>query len=190
MLVLEGILVLLKSKKEFEFFCNWYFRAQQDSNFDAEQQFFYYYALIDHLMKSLQKERQDELLNQGLQFANGERGLLKFLLFQSIFCNSNSNTFETFNPLQELKESKKELLINKIKINKDDPILNQNSLPSFDIISALFLKIYDIRCELFHGETDLQNLNKKQEIEESIIVLKSFLNRLFSERLDSKQEES
>ena len=58
-------------------FCNWYFRAKLDENYDADRRFFYFYALFDQMTKSYTQEKRKNLAEQGLQFAGGEQGLMQ-----------------------------------------------------------------------------------------------------------------
>jgi len=159
---------------------DWYFRGHLDENGDADRQFFYFYALFNHLFSVYATEQEKDLKAQGLKFEDGERGRIKFFLFNIFYVKPEKSKFETFNPLATLKNGNLMQLINKLKIKSDDDVLKNYKLPSFDIVSKLFMEIYNIRCDLFHGSADLSDFNHNKLIDEANVVLKEFLERLFN----------
>lgn len=171
---------MFKSKKEQEFFNDWYFRGHLDENGDADRQFFYFYALFNHLFSVYATEQEKDLKAQGLKFEDGERGRIKFFLFNIFYVKPEKSKFETFNPLATLKSGNLMQLINKLKIQSDDEVLKNNKLLPFDIVSKLFMEVYNIRCDLFHGSADLSDFNHNKLIDEANKVLKSFLEILFN----------
>ena len=180
---------MFTSRKELDFFCTWYYRAQLDQNYDPERQFFYLYALLDHLMKTLQQEQQTKLPEKGLQLTGGEKGLLKYFLYHTLYECTEHEYFETYNPFKLLKKAKKTQIISKLELEDNSSVFNEDILPPFEKIASLFMVIYKIRCNLFHGEADLQNYNSNFLIEEANIVLKSFMDRLFTSKINSGDEQ-
>ena len=57
---------MFASEKEQKFFCDWYYRAQLDENFDSDRKFFYFYALFNHLFTSYADTHKASLKNQGI----------------------------------------------------------------------------------------------------------------------------
>lgn len=174
---------MFASEKERKFFYDWYFRAHLDENFDADRQFFYYYAIFDHLTKSHGQEQKEELTKQGLQITGGERGLVKYFLHSVLYTGSDADLFKTYNPLATLKSGKQMRLIEKLQTKQLAVPTKIFELPPFEVISALFMEIYDVRCNLFHGEADLSDFENNKLIDEANIVLKGFFDRLFGSNL-------
>lgn len=173
---------MFSSHKEMDFFCAWYYRAQLDENYDSERQFFYFYALFDHLFKTYALEHKEELQYRGLKIDNGEKNKMKFFIYETLCVDKNQN-FNTFNPLATLKSGNKTKIIEKLQIKTENDLLQKYELPHFQTISLLFDEIYDIRCNLFHGQADLSDRNNNLLIDEANIVLKDFLSRLFEKKL-------
>lgn len=171
---------MFASNKEKQFFNDWYFRAQLDENFDPDRQFFYFYALFDHLFKTYANEHEKQIKLQGLKFENTERSRLKYFLFNIFYIEPEKKIFETFNPLATLKSGNKTKLIAQLKINENDTILSTFKLPSFEVISDLFMAIYDIRCNLFHGNANLSDFDNNKLIDEANVVLKCFLEKFLN----------
>ena len=165
------------SKKERSFFCNWYFRAKLDENYDADRRFFYFYALFDQMTKSYAQEKRKNLAEQGLQFAGGAQGLIKYFLYQLFYIDEESNLFKTFNPLKTLESGKQFRLIEKLK---SEDFTEDFSLPPFNVMTTLFMEIYDIRCKLFHGDADLADCENNKLIDEANVVLEGFFDRLLA----------
>lgn len=178
---------MFASDKEKQFFNDWYFRAQLDENFDSDRQFFYFYALFDHIFKSYANEHEEQIKLQGLKFENGERNRIKYFLFNIFYIEPEKTIFETFNPLATLKSGNQTKLIAQLKINENDTILSTFKLPSIEVISNLFMAIYDIRCNLFHGNADLSDFDNNKLIDEANVVLKLFLERLFTANLSENK---
>lgn len=174
---------MFSSQKEQQFFYDWYFRAQLDENYDADRQFFYFYALFDHLFKTYSQEHEKQIKMQGLKFDNNERNKIKYFLYNVFYIEPEKNQFETYNPLATLNSGNFKQIIFKLKIESTDEYLSTFKLPSFDVMAALFMEVYDIRCNLFHGNTDLSNSESNKLIDEANIVLKGFLERLFLAKL-------
>lgn len=168
------------SEKERSFFCNWYFRANLDENYDADRRFFYFYALFDQMTKSYAQEKRKNLAEQGLQLAGGERGLIKYFLYQLFYIDEESNLFKTFNPLKTLESGKQFRLIEKLKSKDSDNFTEDFSLPPFNVMITLFMEIYDIRCKLFHGDADLADCENNKLIDEANVVLEGFFDRLLA----------
>ena len=183
-----GIIMMFCSDKERDFFNNWFFHAQQDSNYDPEKQFFYFYALFDHLFKSYTKEKKNVLEKQGLNIKKGEKYKMLFFLYSILFYEEEKEYFEDFNPFATLKSKNETYLLKKIKIYESKVFFQNHSLPDFSMIEKLFTEIYKIRCELFHGDTLLTDTNKRMEIEEANIVLKEFLNRLLQANISETNQ--
>ena len=167
------------SEKERSFFCDWYFRANLDENYDADRRFFYFYARFDQMTKSYAQEKRKNLAEQGSQFAGGERRLIKCFLYQLFYIDEESSLFKTFNPLKTLENGKQFRLIEKLKSKGFDNFTEDFSLPTFDVMTALFMEIYDIRCKLFHGDADLADYENNKLIDEANVVLKGLFDRLF-----------
>ena len=178
---------MFSSDKEREYFYNWFFSAQQDSNYDTEKQFFYFYALFDHLFKSYAKENESKLEQQGLGFKNGEKNKMLFFLYSILFYEDEKEYFKDFNPFATLNSKNESYLLKKIKINESETFFQNHNLPDFSVIEKLFTEIYKIRCELFHGDTLLTETNKRMEIEEANIVLEEFLYRLLQANSEKNQ---
>lgn len=174
---------MFASKKEQQFFCDWFFRGCLDENFDPDRQCFYFYALFNHLFSVYSAEHEKERKEQGLKFESGERSKIKYFLYNMFFVESVKSRFVSYNPLATLKSGELTLLIKKIDIKPDDEILSTFKLPSFEILSKLFMEIYEIRCNLFHGGADLSDYNNNKLINEVNLVLKGFLERLFGSNL-------
>ena len=166
------------SEKERKCFSDWYFRANLNENFDADRQFFYFYALFDQLTKSYTREKRKKLEEQGLQLSGGERGRIKYFLHQIFYIDEESSLFKTFNPLKTLESGKQFRLIEKLKSEGFDNFTEDFSLPPFEVMATLFMKIYDIRCKLFHGDADLADCENNKLIDEANVVLKGFFDRL------------
>ena len=165
--------------KEFNFFCDWYFRAQLDENYDADRQFFYFYALFDHLFKSYVLEHKSDLDLQGLQFKATERSKMRYFLYNFLYTGTKHKCFENYNPFATLQTYKQSRIIDKLKAKNIKVFTENYNLPAFDSLVALFEEIYDIRCNLFHGSADLSDFENNELLEEANIVLKDFLGRLF-----------
>lgn len=54
------------------------------------------------------------------------------------------------------------------------------SLPPFNVMTTLFMEIYDIRCKLFHGDADLADCENNKLIDEANVVLEGFFDRLLA----------
>ena len=175
------------SVKEQKFFCDWYFRAQLDENYDSDRQFFYFYALFNHLFQIYCEEHEKMIKNQGLKLENGERSKIMFFLYNIFFVESIKSNFETYNPFATLKSGQLTLLIDKFHIESNDEVLTTFRLPPFEILSKLFMEIYKLRCDLFHGSADLSDCNNYKLIDEANVVLKGFLERLFDTNLSENK---
>ena len=173
---------MFASAKEQEFFLDWYERAKV-GNFEAEKQFFYFYALFNHLFTSYASQHEEILKSQGLKLENNERSKIKYYLSCMLY-TEKSSLFYSFNPLSMLVRNHQTRLIEslktKYKLDIKDEDLTPTKLPSFLIMVALFMEIYDIRCDLFHGSADLSNSDKSELIKEANTVLDDFLSRLLS----------
>lgn len=148
---------MFASEKEQKFFNDWYFRGHLDENFDPDRQFFYFYALFNHLFTVYSSEHEKVIKAQGLKFENGERSRIKYFLYNIFFVESVKSNFETYNPFATLKSGQLTLLIDKVSIESNDEVLTTFKLPSFEILSKLFMVIYEVRCNLFHGSADLSD---------------------------------
>lgn len=129
------------------------------------------------MTKSYTREKRKELAEHGLKF-DGERGLIKYFLHQIFYTEDESSLFTTFNPLKTLESGKQFRLIEKLKSEGFDNFTEDFSLPTFDVMTALFMEIYDIRCKLFHGDADLSDYENNKLIDEANVVLKEFYDRL------------
>ena len=129
-----GIIMMFCSDKERDFFNNWFFHAQQDSNYDPEKQFFYFYALFDHLFKSYTKEKKNVLEKQGLNIKKGEKYKMLFFLYSILFYEEEKEYFEDFNPFATLKSKNETYLLKKIKI-----------IPVLIILNFINMKIREIK---------------------------------------------
>ena len=170
---------MFSSKKEQQFFNEWYFRGQLDENYDADRQFFYLYALFDHLFKTYTSEKEENLKLQGLKFDGGEKSRIKYFLYNIFYIEPEKSQFETYNPLATLNNANLIQIISKLKIKSPDKTLTTFILPPFEIMTALFMEVYDIRCNLFHGNADLSDFDNNKLIEEANLVLRGFLERVF-----------
>ena len=177
---------MFASDKERDFFYSWFFRAQLDENFDADKQFFYFYALFDHLFKSYAKENESKLKSMGLSFKSDEKekNKMRFYLFSLLYLN-DEEVFADFNPFVMLRDCKKKQLIELLH-NLSDSVFNSHNLPDFGALESLFLEIYKLRCELFHGEINLSNYNRDL-YDEANMVLKDFFERLFRKNLSENK---
>lgn len=173
--------------KEFKFFCDWYFRAQLDENYDADRQFFYFYALFDHLFKSYAEEQKDDLEAQGLQLKNSERSKMRYFLYSYLYTEKKHECFKNYNPFATLQSCKQNRIIEKLKAKNVEVFSKDYDLPSFESLVALFEEIYDIRCNLFHGSSDLSDSTNNKLIDEANIVLKDFLKRLFDKAVHKEK---
>lgn len=179
---------MFSSQKEQQFFNEWYFRGHLDENYDADRQFFYFYALFDHLFKTYTAEKEEKLKLQGLKFDNGERSRIKYFLYNIFYIEPEKSKFETYNPLATLNSGNLTQIISKLKIeSSDNTTLSTFRLPPFNIMSALFMNVYDIRCNLFHGNADLSDFENNKLIDEANIVLNDFLERLFTANLSENK---
>ncbi len=131
---------MFSSDKERQFFCDWYYRAQLDENYDADRQFFYFYALFDHLFKSYAQEHEKILKEQGLKFDGSEKSKMKYYLYNTLYLEPGRSAFETFNPIASLKNAKQTQIIEKIKIPDSDT--EDFKLPEFSVIEKVFEEIY------------------------------------------------
>lgn len=178
---------MFSSEKEQQFFNEWYFRGHLDENYDADRQFFYFYALFDHLFKTYTSEKEEKLKMQGLKLDNGERSRIKFFLYNIFYVEPEKSQFETYNPLATLNSGNLTQIISKLKIKSTDKSLTTFALPTFEIMTALFMEVYEIRCNLFHGSSDLSDFSNNKLIDEANIVLKGFLERLFEANLSGNK---
>ncbi len=178
---------MFSSQKEQQFFNEWYFRGHLDENYDADRQFFYFYALFDHLFKTYTAEKEEKLKLQGLKFDSSERSRIKYFLYNIFYIEPEKSQFETYNPLAALNNGNLTQIISKLKIKSSDKTLSTFILPPFEIMTALFMEVYDIRCNLFHGNADLSNFDNNKLIEEANVVLKGFLGRLFTTNLSENK---
>ena len=169
---------MFTSDKERDFFYSWFFRAQLDENFDTDRQFFYFYALFDHLFKSYAKENELKIKNMGLSFKSDEKekNKMRFYLFSILYLN-DAKVFADFNPFLMLRNCEKTQLIKRLS-NLPDSVFNSHDLPDYAVLERLFMEIYRLRCELFHGEINLSNYNRDLYYEANM-VLKDFFERLF-----------
>lgn len=171
---------MFNSKKERDFFYSWFFNAQSDSNFDPEKQFFYFYALFNHLFKSHAKENEDRLKQMGLVIGNNgkEKNEMRFYLFSLFYLDSEKQLFKDFNPFVMLRDCGKEKLIGRMKLDSLNTVFATHNLPDYCELENLFLVIYELRCDLFHGDVSLHDYDRGL-YEEANMVLQDFLKRLF-----------
>lgn len=174
------------SDKERDFFYSWYFRAQSDENFDAENQFFHFYALFDHLFKSYAKENASKLKKMGLSFRSDGKEInkMRFYLFSTLYLDKET-VYEDFNPFVMLKGCNKKQLFKRLT-NLSDSVFVSHCLPNYEALESLFLEIYKLRCELFHGDINLSNYNRDL-YDEANMVLKDFFERLFRKNLSENK---
>lgn len=105
-----------------------------------------------------------------------ERTKIIILIIDTMKCFKNMKI--TFNPFLVLREdselfkSVKSELYN-YKNNEDNNVV-YNSL-SYKNIKKLFNNIYQVRCNLFHGAKDMITYRNEELVEDSVKVLKYFL---------------
>lgn len=166
------------SDKERDFFYSWYFRAQLDENYDSERQFFYFYALFDHLFKSYAQENMKLLQIQGLSFKKDEpeKNKMRYYLYNLFCLDVERVIFKDFNPFKMLNDCKKNQLLNQLG-DVPKSVFEKHVLPDYFILEKMFLVIYKLRCDLFHGDVNLSDYNR-EIYDEANLVLKDFLGRL------------
>lgn len=175
---------------ERKIFRNRYFRGYSDESYDEDIQFFHFYALFDQLFKTYANQQKKKMKLEETKFLNDELSKMKYYLYNIFYKEDVEKAyFVTFNPFATLKNGNRTSLLesletkNKTKLDVAQYCENYE-LPPFDVMAALFAKIYLIRNSLFHGDSDLSGFKNKKLIEDANIVLKDFLGRLFPEWLE------
>ena len=65
----------------------------------------------------------------------------------------------------------------KVKDKKVHQLIEEGVLPKDNIYKFLFLSIYQVRCNLFHGNKYMDGERDKRLVKEGATILKTFLNK-------------
>lgn len=145
-----------------EFIEGWIIKADKEE--DEYYKFFTYYLALNYLY------------NHEFEEVSSEKERLVLFISKTV-CNKEFNDFKiTIDKKSELiKQQIKDMRSNRnSKIYKLDDVKNGN-------IVSIFLMIYQIRCNLFHGEKELHSDRDKNLVKEANVILKQFLKKVLGD---------
>lgn len=169
------------SENEFKFFIDLF--AKANAEFDGDKQFFYNYVLFNHLYNFYDDETNPRESDKKRR-KTGEKKRIEFFIEHVL--NQNSACFSNYNPFAELNvchQNAKHItksgeieLIRRVREKQIDFDFDYSKKSSAEAVKALFLEIYEVRCDIFHGSADISDYETRELLEESNTVLKRFLD--------------
>lgn len=147
------------SENEFKFFIDLY--ARGNNEFDHEKKFFYYYVLFNFLYNFYDDESNPRS-SENERRNKSEKERIKDFVCHVV--QSDAVCFSNYNPFAQLTECKYAELITKVeeKIGKVNTDYSKKS--NENEIKSLFIEIYNVRCNIFHGSMNFSTNESRRLI--------------------------
>jgi hypothetical protein len=162
------------SENEFKFFIDLY--ARGNNEFDHEKQFFYYYVLFNFLYNFYDDETNPRSSETERRNKNEERRIKAFV---GHVIQSYAACFSNYNPFAQLNTCKYTELITKVEEKIGKVNLEYSYKSNEKEIKALFIEIYNVRCDIFHGSKNFTHDEPRRLIFACNEVFKRFFDFYF-----------
>lgn len=134
------------SDEKFKFFVQMFSHGKNE--FDYDLQFFYYYVLFNFLYNLYDDEVNPRSSENERRNKNEEERIKAFVGY---VVQNDSACFSNYNPFAQLNSCMYTELIEKVEAKIGKVNLEYSEKSTEREIKALFLEIYNIRCDIFHG---------------------------------------
>lgn len=162
------------SENEFKFFIDLYVRGNNE--FDYEKQFFYYYVLFNFLYNFYDDETNSRSSENERRKKSEEDRIKTFVWY---VVQNDAACFSNYNPFAQLHTCKYYELITKVEEKIGKVNLDYSKKSNEKEIKALFIEIYKVRCDIFHGSVDFTNDEQRRLIFACNEVFKRFFDFYF-----------
>lgn len=162
------------SENEFKFFIDLYARGRNE--FDHEKQFFYYYVLFNFLYNFYDDETNPRSSENERRKKSEEERIKTFVWY---VVQREAVCFSNYNPFAQLNMCKYSELITKVEEKIGKVNLDYSKKSDEREIKALFVEIYKVRCDIFHGSMNFTNDESRRLIFACNEVLQRFLDFFF-----------
>lgn len=162
------------SENEFKFFIDLYVRGNNE--FDYEKQFFYYYVLFNFLYNFYDDETNPRSSENERRRKTEEERIKAFVLY---VVQSDASCFSNYNPFAQLNICKYSELITKVEEKIGKVNMDYSRKSNEKEIKALFIEIYKVRCDIFHGSISFTNDELRRLLFACNEVFKRFFDLYF-----------
>ena len=162
------------SENEKKFFIDMY--SHGNNGFDYDIQFFYYYVLFNFLYNLYDDKINPRTSKTERRRKNEEQKIKAFI---SHVVQSDAKIFSNYNPFAQLNTYKQTELIKRTKEKVGTVQFNYSEKSSEKSLKALFIEIYKVRCDTFHGSENFTEHEPRKLIEECNEVFSRFFDFYF-----------
>ncbi|WP_443976431.1 hypothetical protein [Treponema succinifaciens] len=172
------------SDEKFKFFLQMF--AYGKNEFDYDLQFFYYYVLFNFLYNLHDDEVNPRSSENERRKKNEEERIKAFVGY---VVQNDSAYFSNYNPFAQLNSCMYIELIEKVEVKIGKVNLEYSKKSTEREIKALFLEIYNIRCDIFHGGKNFTDAELRRLIFGCNEVFNQFFDFYFQTLICSPKNE-